>query len=291
MITEDLKKKIQLIQIKTKRRLNSLMLGNSNSIIKGSGYDFDQIREYVPGDDIRFIDFKSSAKMNKLYVRQYLEERNRTIIIMVDVSASNFFSSNKILKHEVISEIASVLAMAGNHSKDNVGLALFTDKIIKFIPPSKGNSHINHIMEELFSFKNEQGQTDINFILQDWMKKNKKKCTIFFISDFINNDSFEKSISILSNYSDLIAIKYNDNIETNLWDLGLLNLEDIETKETFCLDVSNKTKSKIINSEINSFFSKHEKVFKRHKIAFLNINNSEDYISQIIKFFNKRLMY
>lgn len=291
MISQEIKKKIQLIQIKTKRRLNSLMLGSSNSIIKGAGYDFDQIREYVPGDDIRFIDFKSSAKMDKLCVRQYLEERNRTIIIMVDVSASSFFSSNKILKHEIISEIASVIAMAGNHSKDNVGLALFTDKIVKFVPPSKGNSHINHIMEELFIFNNDQGQTDINFILQDWMKKNKKKCTIFFISDFINSGSFEKSMSIISNYSDLIVIKYNDAIEANLPNLGLLNLEDIETKENFCLDISNKTKSKFINSEISNYFTDNEKIFKRHEIAFLSINNNEDYISQIIKFFNKRLMY
>ncbi|MDR3646369.1 MAG: DUF58 domain-containing protein [Candidatus Babeliales bacterium] len=286
MISPELQKKIQLIQIKTKRKLNALLVGSSSSIIKGSGYDFDQIREYVPGDDIRFVDFKSSAKMGKLFVRQYLEERNRTIIILVDVSASSFFSSTKMLKHEVVSEIASVIAMAANHCKDRVGVALFTDRIIKFIPPSKGNAHINNIMEELFIFNNEQGQTSIDFALKDWMKKVKKKSIVFLISDFIDSNSFEKALGIVANYSDLIAIKYNDKIEGNLPQVGLINFQDIETGENFSLNIS-----KNINLEINNYFMNQEKILKKHKVSFLNINNHEDYISQIIKFFNKRLMY
>jgi uncharacterized protein (DUF58 family) len=286
MVPKEIKKKIQFIQIKTKRKLNSLLIGGSRSIIKGSGYDFDQIREYVPGDDIRFVDFKSSAKMNKLCVRQYLEEKNRTIIILVDVSASTFFSSGLIFKYEMISEIASVIAMAANHSKDNVGVALFTDRIVKFIPPSKGDSHINYIMEQLFTFQSEEGQTNIDLALRDWMKKVKKKCIVFLISDFIDKNLFEHALSIIANYSDLIAIKYNDKIESDLPEIGLINLQDIEIGETFSLNMNNKT-----NLEINNYFENQAKIFKKNKVPFLKVNNEEDCISQIIKFFNKRLMY
>lgn len=291
MLSTEIKKKIQLIQIKTKSKLSALMVGSSSSLIKGSGYDFDQIREYVPGDDIRFVDFKSSAKMNKLFVRQYLEERNRTVIIFVDVSTSNFFSSTAILKNEIINEIASIIAMAANYCKDQVGIVLFSNKIIKFIPPHKGNSHINNIMEQLFNFQNDRENTDINFVLNDWMKKNKKKCIIFLISDFIDTNVFEKSLGIMSNYSDLIAVKYNDKVETHMPELGLITLQDIETYESVCLDLSSKTQTKLINSEISNYFIEQEKMFKKYKVAFLNINNNESYVSQIIKFFNKRLMY
>lgn len=291
MLSEKIKKKIQLIQIKTKRKLNAMLLQNSNSKIVGSGYDFDQIREYTPGDDIRFIDFKSSARLNKLFVRQYLEERNRTIIILVDVSASTFFSSEDVLKHEILSEIACVIALTGNHANDKVGLALFTDKIIKFISPNKGNAHINNLMEQLFAFENINGFTDINFALKDWMKNNKTKSIVFIVSDFIDKNSFENALKIISNYSDVVAIKYNDKMEKKIPPFGLLNLQDIETSESFCLDVTNKTKSKTINSEINYYFQNQENLFKKYKVGFLNINNQKDYISDIIKFFNKRLMY
>ncbi len=287
MLKEEIKKKIKLIQIHTRKVLSGNLIGDYTTAIKGTGTEFDQIREYQQGDDVRFIDWKSSARSGKLLVKQYFEERDRAIIIVVDASASLFFSSNSEFKYEISSQIASVLAIAGYYSKDKVGLVLFNDQVIKFIPPKLGYSHSYHIMETLFGVEQNNNSTDIKIALEFVSKNIKKKSIVFLISDFITDKDFQKSLKIVSNNFDLIAIRCIDNLEKKLPESVFLNLKDIESGKESTVNM-NHYSNLILAKRVDD----QNKLFKKNKIDFIDINvRNKNFVNDIVLFFKNRMVF
>jgi len=287
MLKEEIKKKIRLIQIHARKVLSGNLIGDYTTAIKGTGTEFDQIREYQQGDDVRFIDWKSSARSGKLLVKQYFEERDRAIIIVVDISASLFFSSNSEFKYEIAAQIASVLAIAGYYSKDKVGLVLFNDQVIKFIPPKLGYSHSYYIMENLFGIEKSNGATDIKVALEFVSKNIKKKSIVFLISDFITDKDFQKSLKIVANNFDLIAVRCIDNLEKKLPESVFLNLNDIESGKESTVNM-NHYSNLILAKRVDD----QNKLFKKNKIDFIDINvRNKNFVNDIVLFFKNRMVF
>lgn len=286
MISSDVLKKIKHIEIYTKRLLSGALVGDSRSAIKGSGLEFDQIREYQFGDDVRFIDWHASSRMNKVLVKQYIEERNRTILLAVDVSASQQFSSTASTKHDICAEIASVLALVADYGKDHVGLLLFSDQIECFIPVGAGRNHIRLIMEKLFSFKPKHVKTNINKALEYVAKLNRKDSLLFLISDFIDYD-FEKKLGIASNMYDTVAIRCTDQNEHALPNVGFLTVQDTETQEQHLLDTRNKGLSYALGKRIDD----QNRLFKKCGVDILDIMINKPFAGELIRFFRRRMRY
>ena len=287
MISEEAKKKINLIKIQTKKALSGSMVGDFSTATKGSGLEFHQLDDYSEDDDIRFVDWSSSARHGKLLVRQYLEERNRTIIIAVDVSSSTFFSSSETLKYDAISQIAAILTLVSDYGKDNVGLLLFSDKIHEFIPSKRGAIHVNEILQKIFSQKLGKNETDISVALNYLGKNVRRDSLVFVISDFIS-DGFEKALINASKKVSLVAIRCLDKLECEQAFKGTINLSDIETGKRMIVDGS---KSEMIIKYLNKRITTQNRLFKRCRVELLDIKHNQSYISGIVKFFKKRMLY
>src|SRR5581483_1966149 len=205
-ISSDIIVKIKQLEIFTRRLLNGTLVGDSRSAIKGTGFEFDQIREYNYGDDIRFIDWKSSARNNKLLIKQYIEERSRTIFLVVDISHSSIFSSSSCNKQERIAEIVSVLALVAQHGKDHVGLLLFSDEIEEYIPPASSLQHVHYVLKKILSVKPKRAQTNISCALKHLLSVAKKEAIVFLVSDFID-ESYETYLAQIAKRFDLIAVR------------------------------------------------------------------------------------
>lgn len=297
MLSKEVLRKIRLIEIETRRLLSGSFVGDHSSAKKGSGFEFDQIRDYQFGDDVRSIDWKSSARSNKILVKQYVEERNRTIILAVDVSASSFFSSAEILKIDVLAQVAAALALVADYCKDRASLILFTDEIEVFLPAASGKRHVHKIMEQLFSFKPKSKKTNINCVFDLLVKINKRDSIVFILSDFIDDmHMLEHKIRLASRMYDLVAIRCLDEKENSFDSIGFINIEDIETGESFLLD----TRSSKAN-ELNEFlFSRahHDQasIFKKFGIDLLDLSleksaTGRSFISDTILFFRRRMIY
>lgn len=283
MLSTELQKKIHHLEIQTKRILSGSMLGDHRTSKKGFGLDFEQLSEYQFGDDIRFIDWKSSARMNKILVKEYSEERNRTIMLLVDGSRSHFYSSTGQLKHERVAEIASVIAMAGNYYKDHVGLIIVTDEIESYIPPKSGKKHSNAIIEKLFNFKPKATKTNLAKGLQHIMKIKHHEMLSVVISDFIDQD-FEKDLRIVSQKHEVIAIRCVDEFEKKIPNIGIVECEDIETGERFMLN-SNSVGIKQWLEQREQLLSK---LFKKYRIDCMNIKPSTEFLQNLVYFFGRR---
>jgi uncharacterized protein (DUF58 family) len=287
MISSEVRKKIRQIQIKTKRVLNGLMVGDYTTAQKGSGFEFDQIRPYEQGDDVRFIDWKSSARSSKLLFKQYLEERNRNLIICLDVSSSSLFSSTDTLKIDLIGQIAAAIGVIGEYGKDRISLILFSDKVEKFIAPGVGSCHLQKIINSIFNYQIKDGdKTDLNVVLEHIFKLRLDNSVVFLISDFITEKTFERNLKIVSQKADVIAIRCLDLIEKKIPNLGILNLVDLETGAHLTL------KSDVRVEKLQAqFIERQNKILKRGKIDLLDLDLNMDFISILVKFFKKRLMY
>jgi len=289
MLSKEVIKKIRQIEIATKRLLSGSYVGDYSSAKKGSGFEFDQIREYQLGDDVRFIDWKASARSNKLLVKQYIEERNRSVILAVDISASSFYASSCKLKFDILTEIAAVLALVADYGKDKAALLLFTDEVELFIPPARGRKHIHKIMEKLFSFAPKNKKTNINCALDRLAKLNRRDSMVFLLSDFIDTIS-EKKLSVVSKLYDLVAIRCLDKNENSLPNVGFLEVEDIESGETLLLDARGRNAKKI-NNFLHNRLHVQENSFKKFGIDYLDVSPCKQYIGDIILFFRRRMMY
>lgn len=286
-ISSEIVNKIKQLEIFTRRLLNGALVGDSRSAIKGTGFEFDQIRDYSFGDDIRFIDWKASSRNNKLLLKQYIEERSRTIFLVVDVSQSSFFGSGKLSKQNRIAELASVLALVAQHGKDQVGLLLFSDEVEAYIPPQTSISHIRHIIETIFSFTPKQTNTNITKALQHLFSVYKKDAIIFLMSDFIDN-GLETYLAQAAKKYDLIAVRCLDNNEKQIPPVGFITIEDVETGELIELDLSQEG----IQHALAHRIKKQDLVFKRRGIDLIDITpDKDDYIVEMVKFFRRRMMY
>lgn len=288
MISEEIKKKISSIKIRTRQAMSGTMVGDYSTAVKGSGMEFNQLDEYQEDDDIRFVDWNSSARAGKLLVRQYLEERNRTIILAVDVSASAFCSSSENLKYDAIAQVSAILALVSDYGKDNVGLLLFSDAIHEFIAPGRGQLHVTAILQKIFSQKNFDSSTKLSEALIFIGKNVKRGSLVFLISDFIDEASFEKQLQIVAKRVSLVAVRCLDINEVVFPNVGLIDIQDIESGKKMQLDSSNAlTIQKYLEERVSS----QNRLFRKCKVEVLEIKNNQNYISSVIKFFKRRMLY
>ena len=287
MDTKELLKKVRKIEIKTKNLSNQIFSGEYHSAFKGKGMAFSEVREYMPGDDIRTIDWNVTARYNHPYVKVFEEERELTVMLLVDISGSEIFGSGKQLKKEIIAEISAVLAFSASQNNDKIGALLFTDKIELFIPPKKGKKHILRIIRELIEFKPSNTKTNIDLAVKHFNNMIKKRSIAFLISDFLD-DGYEKSMKIARKKHDLVALRIYDNREKELPNIGIAQLRDSETGIIKWLNTSSKKNR--LKYRNNAIRREHEtlEIFRKSNVDFANINIHQEYIKPIMNVFKKR---
>ena len=288
METSELLKRVRKIEIKTRGLSKNIFAGEYHSAFKGRGMTFSEVREYQYGDDIRNIDWNVTARHNRPYVKIFEEERELTVMLMIDVSASRNFGTISKLKKNQITEIAAVLAFSAIQNNDKIGVIFFSDKIEKFIPPKKGRTHILHIIRELIDFYPEDKQTDIEQALEYMTNSIKKRCTCFVISDFIDEHDFAHALAIANRKHDVVALRVYDPRENQLPPVGMMYLRDAETGEQMWVDTSDKKLREAY--EKYAFVREREldAIFKRSGVDVANIRSDEDYVRALITLFKKR---
>ena len=292
MIPKELVKKIRYIQIYTSKAVNDVLAGEYHSVFKGQGMEFDEVRAYQPGDDIRTIDWNVTARTGHPYVKRYVEEREITVFFLVDLSASGAFGSREKLKNEIAAEFCALLAFSAIKNNDKVGLIIFTDTIELFIPPAKGTSHVLRLVRELLYFdqgqKRQRAGTDIASALNYLGRVLHKRGVVFLVSDFIDHD-FEKPFGVLARRHDLIAVTVSDPREYALPDIGLLEIQDVETGAAVLVDTGSR---EVRNRYEHLAREKEEELrslFRSIGVDHIQLFTDRDYIIDLVKFFRKRM--
>lgn len=287
MEATDLFKKVRKIEIKTRGLSNQIFSGQYHSAFKGRGMAFSEVREYQYGDDIRNIDWNVTARFNTPFIKIFDEERELTVMLLIDVSGSNEFGTQTHLKEDQITEIAAVLAFSAINNNDKVGVIFFSDKVEKFIPPKKGSTHILRIIRELINFKPDHRETDIAEALAYLTNAIKKRCTAFIISDFLD-ENFEKALQIANRKHDLVAVRIYDEREYSLPNIGLVKMKNAETGKKMWVDTSSaklREAYRINGIKRNTILNE---TFLKSGVDVANINSHEDYVKPLINLFNKR---
>ena len=288
METSELLKRVRKIEIKTRGLSKNIFAGEYHSAFKGRGITFSEVREYQYGDDIRNIYWNVTARHNRPYVKIFEEERELTVMLMIDVSASRNFGTISKLKKNQITEIAAVLAFSAIQNNDKIGVIFFSDKIEKFIPPKKGRTHILHIIRELIDFYPEDKQTDIEQALEYMTNSIKKRCTCFVISDFIDEHDFAHALAIANRKHDVVALRVYDPRENQLPPVGMMYLRDAETGEQMWVDTSDKKLREAYEKYAFVREKELDAIFKRSGVDVANIRSDEDYVRALITLFKKR---
>ena len=288
METSELLKRVRKIEIKTRGLSKNIFAGEYHSAFKGRGMTFSEVREYQYGDDIRNIDWNVTARHNRPYVKIFEEERELTVMLMIDVSASRNFGTISKLKKNQITEIAAVLAFSAIQNNDKIGVIFFSDKIEKFIPPKKGRTHILHIIRELIDFYPEDKQTDIEQALEYMTNSIKKRCTCFVISDFIDEHDFAHALAIANRKHDVVALRVYDPRENQLPPVGMMYLRDAETGEQMWVDTSDKKLREAYEKYAFVREKELDAIFQRSGVDVANIRSDEDYVRALITLFKKR---
>ena len=288
METSELLKRVRKIEIKTRGLSKNIFAGEYHSAFKGRGMTFSEVREYQYGDDIRNIDWNVTARHNRPYVKIFEEERELTVMLMIDVSASRNFGTISKLKKNQITEIAAVLAFSAIQNNDKIGVIFFSDKIEKFIHPKKGRTHILHIIRELIDFYPEDKQTDIEQALEYMTNSIKKRCTCFVISDFIDEHDFAHALAIANRKHDVVALRVYDPRENQLPPVGMMYLRDAETGEQMWVDTSDKKLREAYEKYAFVREKELDAIFKRSGVDVANIRSDEDYVRALITLFKKR---
>ncbi len=287
MIPKEVLKQIRHIEIRTGKLVNEVFAGEYESIFKGRGMEFSEVREYQPGDDIRTIDWNVTARFGRPFVKKFTEERELTVMLLIDISSSENFGTQEKTKAQIAAEIASVLAFSALRNNDKVGTILFTDQIETFIPPKKGRRHILRIIRELLYFKPAHYQTDISLALEYLNEVAKRKMIVFLISDFIDR-GYEKILQITNKKHDVIVITITDPQEKGLLPLGFMELEDSETKRRILINTGDKSLRDSF-SQINEQKDSNRKTFfKSIGLDSIEISSDRSYIEPLISFFKKR---
>jgi uncharacterized protein (DUF58 family) len=285
-------KKIQEIEIRTKTLVNTLFAGDYKSSFKGRGIEFLDVREYLPGDDIRTIDWKVTARFGKPYVKKYAEERELIVILVVDASGSERFGTRRQLKLEQAASIAATLAFSAVRNNDKVGLLFFTDKVEKFIPPRKGRFHVLRLIRDILYFSPEGKATDPVLALEFLMHILKRRAIVFFISDFIGDcfktDLIRIPLGVAAKRHDLVALTINDPSEDDLPNIGLVELEDAETGEILTIDTRDKNLRDRYHLYRQQKYEERERLFKMMGIDHIDVKTSEDFSNKLHKFFQVR---
>jgi len=287
MIPAELAKKIRYIQIFTNKVVNDSLAGEYESLFKGRGMEFQEVREYQVGDDIRTIDWNVTARAGDPYVKLFKEERELTVMFLVDLSASGSFGSTRQVKNEAAAEICALLAFSAIKNNDKVGLIVFTDRVEMFIPPEKGTTHVLRLIRELLNFQPAAGKTDLVTGMDYLGRVLHKKSVVFLISDF-QSEGFENQLRILGKRHDLIAVSITDPREISMPDIGLIQLEDAETGEMITIDTGSRSFRNRYNELGNSRMEELKKLFRSMDIDHIDIRTGEDYVFNLVRFFRNR---
>ncbi len=287
MISKDILKKIQQVEIHTRRLVNEAFVGEYHSVFKGRGMEFEEVREYQPGDEIRTIDWNVTARMGRPFIKRYVEERELTVMLLVDVSASGNFGSIKQLKNEVAIEICSLLAFSAIKNNDKVGLIMFTDKIEKFIPQKKGPKHVLRVIRELLCAEPTGKGTNISVALEYLNKISSRRTISFIVSDFIAND-YAHALRIANKRHDMIAITMVDPREQELPNVGFVELRDAESGEISLVDTANAQVRREFSVVNLRQVHERSKLFRSMGVDEIIINTGKHYIEPIVRFFRVR---
>ncbi len=287
MLTKELLKQVRQIEIKTKGLVNQVFSGEYHSVFKGRGMEFSEVREYQFGDDIRNIDWNVTARFSHPFIKIFEEERELTVILLVDLSGSLLFGTLEKTKQQIAAELSAVLAFSAMKNNDKVGLILFTDKIEKFVPPRKGKTHVLRLVREVLSFEPKGKATNLKSALEYMNNAIKKKSIVFLISDFMDN-GYEKILRIVGKKHDLVGIVINDRREFQLPKIGLVKLTDSETGEERWLDTSDAKVQRTIKDVRQRIIQNRKSLFLSSRLDTIEINTGENYVKPLVKFFRTR---
>lgn len=287
MLTKELLKQVKQIEIRTRGIVNEVFSGEYHSVFKGRGIEFSEVREYNFGDDIRSIDWNVSARFGHPFIKIFEEERELTVMLLVDLSGSLVFGSVEKTKQQIAAELSAILAFSALKNNDKVGLILFTDRIEKFVPPRKGKSHSLRIIREVLSFEPEGNQTNIRQALEYFNHTIKKKAIVFLISDYMDA-GYDKILRIVGKKHDLIGIVLRDSREKSIIDAGLIKFRDAETNEIRFVDTSDKTVRASITKEYNNWLSYRRNLFLSSRLDSIDIETAGSYIKPLVDFFKLR---
>jgi len=291
METTELLKKVRKIEIKTRGLSRNIFAGEYHSAFKGRGMAFSEVREYQFGDDIRNIDWNVTARYGHPFVKIYEEERELTVMLLIDVSGSREFGTFEKLKKNIITEISAILAFSAMLNNDKIGVIFFSNTIEKFIPPKKGKSHILRIIRELIEFQPKERGTNISETLRYLTNAIKKRCTAFVISDFMDDHKdLEMALSIANNKHDVVALKIYDEREKELSPIGLIKLKDAETGQYTVVDSSSAKTRKLYSDWWMKHVAKLDVMFKKSGVDYTSVNTSEDYVRSLMNLFKKRAL-
>ena len=288
METSELLKKVRRIEIKTRGLSRNIFAGQYHSAFKGRGMAFSEVREYHYGDDILDIDWNVTARYVRPFVKVFDEERELTVMLLIDVSGSRDFGSVNVMKKEVITEIAATLAFSAIQNNDKIGVVFFSDKIEKFIPPQKGKKHILYIIRELIDFHPEETRTDISQVLKYLTNAIKKRCTAFLISDFIDKEGFKDALTVANRKHDMVAIQVYDRRETELPAVGLMKIKDAETGKEQWIDSSSDRVRAAYKEWWEKRQAKMSDTFKKCRVDSVSVRTEDDYVKALIALFDKR---
>lgn len=287
MIPKEVLDKIHRIHITTSRMVTDIFAGHYHSVFKGQGMEFDEVREYQPGDDIKSIDWNVTARTGIPHIKKFMEERELTIMLMLDLSGSSFFGTVNQLKRQLAAELCSVLAMSAIKNNDKVGLIVFTDRIEKFVPPKKGLRHVLRIIREALYFNPVGRGTDIPGALEHLNKVINRRTITFVLSDFYE-ENIKKSLSVVNKRHDIIAMTITDPRELSMPDVGIINLEDAEGGGSFLLDTSSPSVRKEFNENSLKMFAERKHLFRSINIDYVDIRTDAPYEKELYRFFRMR---
>jgi uncharacterized protein (DUF58 family) len=287
VIPKEILRKIRQIQITTSRMATDVFAGRYQSVFKGTGMEFYEVREYLPGDEIRSIDWNVTARTGHPYVKKFVEERELTVMLLLDASMSCRFGSAKQLKNQLAAELCSVLAFSALQNSDKVGLLIFTDKIEKFVPARKGLRHTLRVIREALYYKPEGRGTDIALALEYLSRLTRRKAVTFIISDFFSA-GFKNRLSIANKRHDIIAVTITDPREIELPDVGMINLEDAETGQKLMVDTAGANFRKDYMRRALERIAQRRKLFRSINVDSIDVQTDRPYVQELIKFFKKR---
>jgi len=282
-------RKIRQIEIHTRKLVDDSYAGEYHSVFKGRGMEFDEVRPYIPGDEIRTIDWNVTARTGELYIKRFVEERELTVMLIVDASGSGDFGSLQRFKRELAAELTAVLAFAATNNQDKVGLMIFSDQVELLIPPRKGRKHVLRIIRELLAFEPKGRGTDIHLALDTINRVLKRRSILFLVSDYLcDPKNYARILAVTNRRHDVIAIDLHDPLESQIPAVGLLSLEDAESGETILLDSSQKEWRKNFLENSTEIWSARQETFKNAQVDRIEVTTAEDYTDALTKFFQKR---
>lgn len=287
MVPNEVLKKVKLLEIRTRKLVNNIFAGEYHTAFKGQGMTFADFREYVPGDDVRAIAWTLTARTGKTFIKKFDEEREMTVILAVDISGSTEFGSGELFKGEAMTHLAALLAFSATRNKDQVGLLLFSDVVEHFVPPKKGRGQVQRILRDLYYFKPRSQKTKINTAVQHLAGILKKRSLIFLMSDF-QDEGFDVGLRLLGRKHDVVAIVVGDKAESELPDVGLLEIQDSETGELVTVDTSSAAFRQAYSADMKRRLDAREKLLRKSQVDRVEIDASGSYVDPLIQFFERR---